>query len=1251
MGINSFFNKLLTKNKQSESAASHEMNQVAGEEVQRLREEQEQLQTRIAEKERVEQQKNNQIIKLKAQLIKLQNEQYVKQNQLEQKEHAWQAQRNIATKFDETVAQIQKELTQAQANKRQLQASHDALSEQLAKKENQLREQLASAYSAKKAQETIQVSYKQQLARANTSINQLQQKKDELTKKLKEKEQQLTKVPALGKELESTQKKLALLQVSHDALARQLDKKEQLLKKRDTVEAEHKKTIKEYEEKVAELQRQVNAEKGNVIHEKMMLRKTLQANKQRIEELEQLLKIHKPVQTFEEVTYNIIEDQVVEQVATTEETAISEQPLVLETETAPQPSQVQEKPLEKEQVEQLIKAVIDNSFESEKQAKRKKPKKQRNARFARRGDSSYENQHMTQAVQIAQQEYSDIAPTAGRFAIRDRSEWQSDYATNYVNGIRESRKEERRSKLRYFIKQPYFARLDAVTDDEGAETWYITDANVSIRNDIVSWKSDAASLFYLKTVGVPIQHKTLGTVEVDYIQEFGVSNGQITTMYPPLTSTSNQQMEEGYLVDTLKKNKGQSMESIVSTIQKEQYEMISLPIDKSIIIQGSAGSGKSAIALHRLSYLLYQYKTLTSDKVAIIGPNETFLQYIKLVLPALGDFNVQQLTLITLAQSRLGILGNITSEQRKEVAKVKGSLAFSALIEKVTTDAMNQLSNWTETLKIENITVTSMPVLQQMDNYKHITNKDRANLYYNLFLKQYTAQMNKENQFIQAKQQQLDTVAKQFVKQHAKLPSLTVTTFINESITAKIMKLKENLATYPDSKNAVNQYVYKQIKDEVFMYIQETIAKFETLPASWLQDIVTQEWAFYVENALLKEQDQYFKERVKAEGTYTTYTALMKNTNFEENWARKKQNIEKRLEQEKESFMSTVYAKLTDFVMNNICYYVENELIQAVHSAFKGIVPTYNLNISPKFVYDKLPLLANTDVTYKKIQQFVTNKLELNAVKLFTQLMAQNPEFSFNAKNITKQDMAPLLHIHRLLNGVDETKRFNYMIIDEAQDYMPYEIQEMRMLTTQNGIMLIGDLGQNINEISTLENWSDYDDLLNQPHRFELTATYRSTKSIVEFSNNIIAPFAEGRYNLSTIAYREGVPVEFVHYRSALDESEKLIMTLEKCLEKPELKQVTVILKNETQLDKYLDIIDPYFTNKVQTGTERAENCKVVLTTAENAKGLEFETVVLVDFNAYNATDQDRKLAYVASSRALHQLIVFKNEKSPCPLL
>ena len=83
------------------------------------------------------------------------------------------------------------------------------------------------------------------------------------------------------------------------------------------------------------------------------------------------------------------------------------------------------------------------------------------------------------------------------------------------------------------------------------------------------------------------------------------------------------------------------MQSIVETIQREQDEIIRDPTRGVMVVEGGPGTGKTAVALHRVAYLLYTWREqLSRTGVLIIGPNQTFLEYISRVLPELGETGV-----------------------------------------------------------------------------------------------------------------------------------------------------------------------------------------------------------------------------------------------------------------------------------------------------------------------------------------------------------------------------------------------------------------------------------------------------------------------------------------------------------------------------------------------------------------------------------------------------------------------------------
>ena len=91
------------------------------------------------------------------------------------------------------------------------------------------------------------------------------------------------------------------------------------------------------------------------------------------------------------------------------------------------------------------------------------------------------------------------------------------------------------------------------------------------------------------------------------------------------------------------------MRDIVATIQPEQDDIVRAGVDQTVCVQGAPGTGKTAVGLHRVAYLLYAHaQRLSRGGVLVVGPNQAFLAYIRNVLPALGELDVAQLSVADL---------------------------------------------------------------------------------------------------------------------------------------------------------------------------------------------------------------------------------------------------------------------------------------------------------------------------------------------------------------------------------------------------------------------------------------------------------------------------------------------------------------------------------------------------------------------------------------------------------------------------
>jgi DNA helicase IV len=103
------------------------------------------------------------------------------------------------------------------------------------------------------------------------------------------------------------------------------------------------------------------------------------------------------------------------------------------------------------------------------------------------------------------------------------------------------------------------------------------------------------------------------------------------------------------LIEEIERPRSGPMRDIVATIQPDQDDIVRAKADQTVCVQGAPGTGKTAVGLHRVAYLLYAYpERMRRGGVLVVGPNRAFLSYIRNVLPALGELDVTQLSVADL---------------------------------------------------------------------------------------------------------------------------------------------------------------------------------------------------------------------------------------------------------------------------------------------------------------------------------------------------------------------------------------------------------------------------------------------------------------------------------------------------------------------------------------------------------------------------------------------------------------------------
>jgi DNA helicase IV len=190
-----------------------------------------------------------------------------------------------------------------------------------------------------------------------------------------------------------------------------------------------------------------------------------------------------------------------------------------------------------------------------------------------------------------------------------------------------------------------FGRIEAAE-----RRWYIGKGAIWDDDNelvVVNWQAPIAAPFYTATPDEPegLDARRLYRCTGNQIREIeevmfrevarAISEGR--SPEPVLTDA---------LLDSLGSARSGELGDIVATIQASQYDVISRPIDGLLVVQGGPGTGKTVVALHRVSWLLYNRRDqLEPRDVLIVGPNPAFVRYIGAVLPSLGEEAVVQLPL------------------------------------------------------------------------------------------------------------------------------------------------------------------------------------------------------------------------------------------------------------------------------------------------------------------------------------------------------------------------------------------------------------------------------------------------------------------------------------------------------------------------------------------------------------------------------------------------------------------------------
>jgi DNA helicase IV len=188
---------------------------------------------------------------------------------------------------------------------------------------------------------------------------------------------------------------------------------------------------------------------------------------------------------------------------------------------------------------------------------------------------------------------------------------------------------------------------------------------------LMDWRAPAARPFYCATAANPE-----GLVRRRHFHTRGRQVDDFLDEYLDLESAGDQPEGDTALLAALNAPREATMRDIVATVQAEQDEIIRLDDTGVVVIEGGPGTGKTAVALHRVAYLLYTRRdALARSGVLVIGPNPGFLHYIGDVLPSLGETGV---VFATPGELVPGV--RPVAEDRPDARRVKGGIAMAEVL-------------------------------------------------------------------------------------------------------------------------------------------------------------------------------------------------------------------------------------------------------------------------------------------------------------------------------------------------------------------------------------------------------------------------------------------------------------------------------------------------------------------------------------------------------------------------------------------
>ena len=694
----------------------------------------------------------------------------------------------------------------------------------------------------------------------------------------------------------------------------------------------------------------------------------------------------------------------------------------------------------------------------------------------------------------------------------------------------------------YFV-EPYFARMDVHEEQEGYNQYYIGKKG-NFRLEIIDWRAPLARKYYQKSQ----IHFQINQYKYDLIlrRAIRIQQGKLIDFKNEYLNVQNYLTAEEiagrdekiildpFLKEILKERKNcPELSDIIQTIQEKQYQLISLPERENFIVQGCAGSGKTMVLLHRLSYLLYNNELLNPKDILVITPSSSFNNFIEELSQVL---QLEKVKTITLESYFLKLLKNVNVDIVEKIDRTI-EVPQAYLQEIYSEEFYNMLER-----KLQEIF---------QDMKENFTGSETA-------------------PYLQKQQQVLSTV----LKQYTQIKNANIR--IRRAIMGEIREKKEGGFWFNKEFRSVMNAV---ILVEEFLHIDFTLDKFN------------KQSMFY--NHLL----EFYQagKLIKNKGQHALLDAIQSikslHVQVEKEIVDLKRYKVKRGDEFVESYQDRIARR--KILLEECQQFLE--ILQEMEESLSSFIEIFEI--------------LQGNYALKKIGNATTHS---QLARYFYKEFIRPVKDKYNLpRGVLIASDCYLITLILTLLGKELTPKYSLVFIDEGQDISVGEYRLLKEINPYAAFNIYGDLKQNITPARGLKSWQ----ILENMSIYELNQNYRNTIQIVDYVQKKLDiqmhPVALNGTEVEDIQLEEGT--RFLEEHGG----KKAVIVSEKVFAKYKQRSYNIMQK-----------------------TEQMSKSKINYLTVYESKGLEFNSVVVID---EGMTEHER---YIAYTRALKSLAIVSNNRN-----